>query len=52
VVFGVGAARLSCSLYSGSGMFYGGGGMRFLFPYFYEREGLCDGIPDGGVSGG
>jgi hypothetical protein len=26
--------------------------MRFLFPYFYEREGLCDGIPDGGVGGG
>jgi hypothetical protein len=23
-----------------------------LFPYFCEREGLCDGIPDGGVGGG
>jgi hypothetical protein len=52
VVFGVGAARLSYSLYSGSVMFYDGGGMRSLFPYFCEREGLCDGIPDGGVDGG
>jgi hypothetical protein len=52
VVFGVGAARLSYSLYSGSVMFYGGGGMRSLFPYFCEREGLCDGILDVGVDGG
>jgi hypothetical protein len=22
------------------------------FPYFYEREGFCDGIPDGGVGDG
>jgi hypothetical protein len=55
VVFDVVAVRLFCFLYFGSGtcvVFYGGGGMRFLFPYFCEREGFFDGIPDGSSVGG
>jgi hypothetical protein len=43
----VGAASLSSFLYLGFGMFYGGGGMMSLLPYFWEREGLCDGISNG-----
>jgi hypothetical protein len=55
VVFDVVPVRLFCFLYFGSGtcvVFYGGGGMRFLFPYFCEREGFFDGIPDGSSVGG
>jgi hypothetical protein len=32
--------------------FWGAPASFVLFPYFCEREGLCDGIPDGGVGGG
>jgi hypothetical protein len=56
VVFGVVAVRLFCFLCFGSVtcvVFYNGGGMKFLLPYFCEREGFFDSILDGsGVGGG